>query len=215
MNENIKEILVIILASLILGITISYTNPDTIALTAIFFLIIISINILVKKILAYSLEADVKTKFWEVYQYGFRKDSHFKKPVPMVLLPPIVSFITKGTFFWLAILETEIKARVERVSKRHGLYRFSEMNEWDMSIICTAGIIANLLLAFLAYTFAGVFPPTWQIETLASLSIYYAFWSLIPISSLDGSKILFGSRFLWFTMIVITAIFFGWSLIIV
>src|SRR6056297_2513594 len=98
MNNLIKESFLIILASTLLGISVSYTETNTIILTSIFFIIIISLNIIIKKLIAYSLEADVKTKFWEVYQYGLKKGSHFKKPLPMAWLPPILSFISQGTF---------------------------------------------------------------------------------------------------------------------
>ena len=114
--------------------------------------------------------------------------------------------LTKANFLWLAILDYDITPRTERVSRRHGLYRFSEMTEWHIALIVAAGLAANLVLAAAGY-FAGF-------ETFAKLNIYFALWSLIPISSLDGSKILFGSRILWITLLIILAIFLSYGLVI-
>jgi hypothetical protein len=154
----------------------------------------------------YRFEIDVKTTFWKWYRFGFRKDSHFKKPVPMVWLPILFSLFTRGYVWWLAILEFEVVAKTERVSRRHGLYRFSEVTEWHMGLIAMWGIITNIILAIIGYA-AGF-------ELFAKLAIYYSVWSILPISSLDGTKILFASRALWLTMAIISVMFLGWGLLI-
>ena len=69
------------------------------------------------------------------------------------------------------------------------------MTDWHIALIAVAGIIINLIAAIIGYV-AGF-------ETFAKLNIWFAAWALIPLSSLDGSKIFFGSRPLWFTMLVI------------
>ena len=207
MKNLLKETLVILVAAFILGLTVSYPQKDIILFSFISFLIIILINIIVKKAVAYHLEANAEIGFWQWYRYGFKKGSHFKKPIPMAWLPLVITFITQGAVWWLAILKTDITPRTERVSKKHGLYRFSKMTEWHIAVLITFGIVINLIAAVIGYI-AGF-------ESFSRLNIYFAFWSLIPVSELDGSKLLFGSKALWFAMFIITTIFMIWGIIII
>ena len=206
-KERFIEIIVILLASVILSISTSFMDSSALVETTIYFIIILGLNVVAKKLFAYFLEADLKTKFWSWYQYGFRKDFHFKKPLPMAWLPLLLSLISRGLFWWFAILDFDVQPRTERVSRRHGLYRFSEMTDWDISLIVVAGIVTNLVLAIVGYIVG--------FEFFARLNIYFAAWSLLPLSSLDGSKLLMGSRALWFTMFVIVGIFLGFALAVV
>lgn len=202
-----KEAIIILVAAIILALSVTFLKIDQVFGIFVAFAVLITGNILIKKAIGYYLETDVTTRFWSWYQYGFRKDQHFKKPLPMAWWPLALSLITKGYLWWLAILEFDVKGRTERVSRRHGLYRFSEVTEWHMAIIAIFGIATNLIMAVIGYI-AGF-------ETFASLNIYYAFWSTIPLSSLDGNKILFGSKILWFITFIICAIFLGYSFMVI
>jgi len=206
-KDTRNEIFTIILASLILALTVSFKNTAGIYYAGISFLIIISANVATKKIVGYFLETDVQTKFWSWYRFGFRKDSHFKSPVPMAWLPLLLALFTKGFFWWLAILEFDVKAKSERVSRRHGLYRFTEVTEWHMAWIATWGLIINAALAIVAYL-AGF-------ELFTKLSMYYIVWSLVPLSKLDGSRIFFASRAMWITIVTIALIILGWMLTVI
>ncbi|MFH1238336.1 MAG: hypothetical protein ABIH79_00315 [archaeon] len=200
------EIFILVLAAIILAISVALKDSSIMYAATISFIIIIGANILIKKIIGYLFEIDVKTKFWSWYQYGFRKDAHFKKPIPMVWLPLLLSLITKGFVQWLAILEFDVTPKTERVAKRHGLYRFTQITEWHIAWIATWGIIVNFILAIIGYI-AGF-------ELFAKLSIYFIAWSIIPLSGLDGAKIFFSSRGLWITLFTIIIIVLGWGLII-
>ncbi|MFH0711622.1 MAG: hypothetical protein V1889_00685 [archaeon] len=206
-KENIKEILIIILASIVLALTVAFKNTNIFYAAAISFLIILTINVLVKKSVGYYLETKVRTKFWSLYQFGFRKDTHFKKPLPMLWLPLILTLFTKGFFFWLGVLEFDVEAKTERVSRRHGLYRFTEVTEWHMAWIALWALIANLAVAVAAYI-AGF-------ELFTRLSIYFIVWSTIPLSNLDGSKIFFSSRTLWAVTFAAAILTFFWALTII
>ncbi len=83
------------------------------------------------------------------------------------------------------------------------------MTEFHIALIAASGIIINLILAIMGYIFASWNP---ILETFSKLSIYYAFWSIIPIGKLDGTKIFFGSRILWFSLLILTTLFLGISL---
>jgi len=205
-REDVKEFSTVILATIVLALTISFKNTDIFYIATASFLIIIGANVLTKKIVGYFLETDVKTKFWALYQFGFRKDMHFKKPVPMIWLPLILAPFSK-IFLWFGILEFDVSAKTERVSRRHGLYRFTEITEWHMGWIAIWGIIINLVLAIIGYI-AGF-------EIFAKLSIYFIAWSTIPIAGLDGSKILYASRSLWTVVFTIAILLLIWSLMII
>jgi len=201
-----KELTTILLAIIVLAVTASFKNTEIFSYALISFLIIIPANIIVKKIVGFHFETSVKTKFWTWQQFGLRQDMHFKAPIPMVWLPLLVALFTKGYFLWLGILEFDIKAKAERVAKRHGIYRFTQVTEWHMALIATWGLVINLLLAISGYI-AGY-------ELFAKLSIYFIAWSIIPIGRLDGSRIFYASKGLWAVIFVITAIVLGWGLII-
>ena len=206
-KKPLTEIFIIILASLVLAISVSFNNIQIAYTAGISFLIILGANVSIKKIIGYFLEIEVRTKFWSWYQYGFRKDSHFKKPVPMVWVPLLASLLTKGIFWWLAILEFDVAPKTERVSKRHGLYRFTQVTEWHIAWIAVGGIILNFALGIIGYI-AGF-------ELFAKLSIYFAAWSIAPLAGLDGAKIFFSSRGLWITITTIIIIILSWGLTVI
>ena len=201
-----KEPFTIILAAIILALVVSFKNTAILYPAILSFLIIIIINVLAKKIVAYYFETDIKVKFWTLYQYGIRKDMHFKKPVPMIWLPLLIALFSKGFLFWLGILEFDVKAKPERASRRHGLYRFTQVTEWDIALITVWAMAANLIIAIAAYVTG--------FELFAKLSIYFIAWSIIPLARLDGAKIFYASRGLWITIFTITVIVLGWGLLI-
>ncbi|MFA4960930.1 MAG: hypothetical protein WC548_04685 [Candidatus Pacearchaeota archaeon] len=203
----LKESVIVLVAALVLSATISFKENSLLLYSAISFLIIISANVITKKIIGYFLEIGIKIKFWEWYHYGLKSSSHFKRPIPMLWFPLILSLISKGMAWWLAILEFDVTAKVERVSKRHGLYRFTEVTEWHVGAIAFWAIIVNVILALIAY-FAGF-------EMFTKLSIYFVAWSIIPLSSLDGTKIFFASRKIWATMALIIGVLTVWGIAIV
>ncbi|MEI7719443.1 MAG: hypothetical protein WCI72_06235 [archaeon] len=204
-----KDTLVIIIATVILGLALSYPNQDWklfLIYTATIFAVIL-INILAKKIFAYNLETDVTLSSWSTYWFGFTATSHYRKPMSMAWLPLVTSLITFGNFIWMPIMEFDVAARPERIARRHGLYRYTAVTEWHIALIAAAGIFANIILGIAGYIVG--------LETFAKWSIFYAAWSIIPLGRLDGAKIFFGSRKLWFTLLVILVIMLLWGLSIV
>ncbi len=202
-----KEIVTIILATIILALTFSFKQTELLYASALSFLIIISANVLAKKIVGFHFETHVKTKFWTWYQFGLRQDMHFKSPVPMAWLPLLLVLFTKGNLLWLGILEFDIKAKAERVAKRHGNYRFTQVTDWHLAWIATWGIIANLIFAISGYILG--------FELFAKLSLYFMAWSVIPIGRLDGAKIFYANQAMWATIFTITMAVLGWGLITV
>lgn len=206
LNKN--EILVILTTTIILGFTIALTdlkNLFFISLLSIFLVIII--NILFKKAASYFWDTEIEIKHWEFIRFGLKPHQKFQKPVQIGLILPVVIKIitwplTKGLGMlginWLAAFTFDVKGKVYRAAKRHGVYSFSEVTEAQMGYIAVAGILGNLIFAVLGYLVG--------FENFAALNLGFAFFNMIPISNLDGSKIFFGNTVLWTVLAAIVAI---------
>ncbi|MEX2017206.1 MAG: hypothetical protein WD876_01925 [Candidatus Pacearchaeota archaeon] len=199
---NRKEILIILIVSIILAFSISLVetwNLFLYSLLAVFLVIII--NVLAKKISAYYLESEAEISLWQIERFGFKPEQYFKRPFPAGAFFPLVSkifFFPLNGFVWMASLVFEVKPKAHRAAKRHGLYSFSEMTESHLGRIATVGISANLLFALIGYLTG--------FDEFARLNLYYAFFNLLPLSDLDGNKIFFGSILGWAILATITLI---------
>jgi Zn-dependent protease len=189
LNKN--EILAIVVTTLILGFTIAITDLKNLFLISLLYIfIIILINVIFKKVASFYADTEIEILHWEAKRYGVRPHQHFNKPIQIGLVIPIlVKVLTLGFINWTAALTFEVKGKNYRAARRHGIYSFSEVTEAQMGYIAAVGIIANLAFAVLGY-FIGF-------EEFAKLSLGYAFFNMIPISTLDGNKIFFGNLTLW------------------
>lgn len=210
---NSKELIYISLA-IIVGTFIIYFNElskgaNSSIILLLFTLIIMAITIIVnisaKKIAAYYYEAKIETKIWMWERYGIKRGQHFKTPIPAgILIPALISIISFGYFIWLTLLEFDVFATTARAAKKHGMYRFTDMTDIHIGLIAASGVVANLITAILGYI-AG-FPE------FSRLSIFYAFFSMIPFGNLDGTKIFFGSKNIWIGLGIIVLIFLSYVL---
>lgn len=206
---NLKEIILTIAIAVVLGVTISLLETWDLLLTSLILVfIILALNILAKKAMAYYLDSEIEVKLWNIERYGFKPNQKFKRPFPAGIFVPVVfSFITLGTLKWMASLVFDVKAKVHRAAKRHGLWSFSEMTEYHIGLIASAGIFVNLLAAIVGYLINQ--------PEFSKLNIYYAFFNMLPISDLDGNKIFFGSRVIWTTLAIITLVGMFYALFLV
>ena len=202
---NKKEIIYIIIITLILGVVISLIKtPEIFLYTLLAVFLVLIINIIAKKVTSFYLDSEIEIKLWEIKRYGFKTNKHLKKPFPAgAFLPLITTAFSFGFITWMASLVFDVKPKIYRAAKRHGLYSFSEITEHQLGIIAATGIIANLIFAIIAYLVG--FPD------FAKLSIFYAFFNMIPISNLDGNKIFFGNIVLWsfLASIVLIGLFYA------
>jgi len=188
---NKREIIIILATTVVLGFSIAMFDLKTLFVASLIYIfIIIFMNILTKKATSNLLDSEIEIKLWEIRRFGFKKHFTSKKPFAIGLfLPLLLKIITAGLVNWTAVFTFDVKAKVYRAAKRHGLYAFTEMSEAQIGVIAAAGIFMNIILAIIGYV-AG-FPE------FAKLSIGFAFFNMIPISNLDGNKIFFGSVLLW------------------
>ena len=210
-----KEFFSLISAVIILTIVFSFSSAlnsdwNQLSLILLFSTIIISLNILAKKITAHSLDTDVSHSIWDWSRYGLNPHSHLKNPIPIgTILPIIISLFSLGIFKVPTILTYEARALKRRAAKRFGFYSYTELTEWHNSLIGASGIFVLLLLALIAYLLPV------NLELLAKMSAYYAFFNLLPISNLDGTQIFFGSRILWTALSTIALIFALYALVLI
>lgn len=199
-----KEILVLLLITLVFAVTLSFLKMEVFAGVLLAVFIVLVLNIAGKKVAAFYLESDIEIKLWRMERYGFKRHEYFKRPFEIgIFLPIIVSLVSLGNLLWMASMVFDVKPKVYRAAKRHGLYSFSEMTEAQIGMIAAAGVLINLVAAVIAY-FLG-FP------LFARLNVYFAFFSMLPLSDLDGNKIFFGSMVLWSFLATLVLIGLGYA----
>ena len=208
---NHREILTIISVSIIIAFSITLLSGFAsflVALLSVFALI--TINVFAKKITGEFFELKTEIKLWEFKRWGYKHNQTFKKNIPAGAIFPILSriiFFPLNGFVWMASLTFDVRAKIYRTAKRHGIYSFSEASEDHLAYIAGAGIMINLIVAAIGYLIG--------FSEFAKFSIWFAFFNLIPISNLDGNKILFGNKTLWSFLAVITLIALGYSFLVV
>jgi len=221
---KLKEIAHILVASLVLAFAITLLETKEMFLfILISVFIIILINILVKKITAYYLESEIETRLWEIESMGLlgaltggavHPSQKFRYPFQAGIFFPIISkliFFSINSFVWMAALTFDVKTKIYKSAKRHNsIYSFSEITEYQIGVIATMGLIANLVFAGIGYLFA--LPPEMN---FVKLSIVYVFFNLLPLSTLDGNKIYFGNDIMWYTLEIFSLVGLGYAFFII
>ena len=203
-----KEIASIIVVILILALSVSIRNFNFFLYALAAITAIIVINLIAKNIASHLFESKIETKIWEVERYGFSPQAYFKKSKPFgAFLPIITSIASLGFFTWMGALVFDVKPKISRAAKRHGLYSFSEMTEAHIGYIAAAGILANFVFAVIGYLIG--FPE------FTKLSIFYICFNIIPMSDLDGNKIFFGNLVLWSFLAALAMVGLGYVFLIV
>ena len=194
-----SEIASILAATLVIALVISLIETTQIFLyTFLIIFLIILINFFGKKLSAYYYDTEIKVKLWELKKYWFRAHDHFHRPFPIgIILPIITTALTLGLVNWMACLTFDVKKPVYKAARRHDRtdYNFSEVTEWQIGIIATWGLAANLIAALIAIKLG--YPE------FAKLNIYFMFYNIIPFSDLDGTKIFFVNRTVWSISVII------------
>jgi len=193
---NKKEIFLISLTITIFAFLINISASliedwQTFLFALISFSIIVLGNIFAKKIVAFNLDSEIEMQLWETGKFPL-VSRKAPKPFPMGAVLPIITkiiFFPFNTFFWMSSMVFDVKPRIFRGARRHGLYTFSDITEYHIGLIAASGIAINLIFSIISY-FLG-FP------LFSRLNMYYAFFNMMPLSELDGNKIFFGSKLLW------------------
>jgi Zn-dependent protease len=210
-SEFSQIVLAIIVLTIVIGFSFGIQGDiNKLAQSFFFSIIIILVAVFSKKLVALLLDCDVEHKIWRFSQYGLRAHQHLKKEAPAgIIAPLIITILSLGFIKAPTILTYETRALKRRAAKRFGYYSYTEMTDWHNGLIGAAGIFAVLLLALLSYLL-----PT-NLEYLAKVASFYAFFNMLPISNLDGTQIFFGSRVLWSVLAIITLIFTSYALLVI
>jgi len=201
---NSKEISSILIIVFIITLMIClFKGIDALPYTLLAVFFVFLVNILAKKITCFYLDSKIEIKIWEIKRYGFKPSHYFKKPFYAgILFPIIFSLVSLGNLIWMACLVFDVKPKIYKAAKRHGLYSYSEMTESHIGLIAAVGVIASLVFAVIGYLMG--------FSEFSRLSIYFAFFNIIPISNLDGNKIFFGSLILWSFLAALVLIGLGY-----
>lgn len=201
----------IIILTAVIGISFPFTLTIQSLLQALLYsAIIILVYVFSKKIFAFMVDSDVEHELWKVSRYGPQAGAYLRNPAPAgIIVPLFFTVLSLGFFKIMPMLTYETRALSVRASKRFGFYSYTEMSEWHNGLIGAVGIISVLLVSFISYI---VLPAN---DILWRMAIYFAFWNMIPVSNLDGTQIFFGSRTLWCTLAIITAIATAYALLLI
>lgn len=149
---------------------------------------------------------DCEYDIWRIGRYGFSPESKFKYkrkeikiPIGMIL-PIILTFISKGLFYFPVVGSSKLKAnKLKRVGKL-----FVKGSSIEFAKVYLSG---NLVYLFLTLVFFNI--QKWanvNLEIFILVNLYLAFFSLLPLPGLEGCEILFNSLPLYiFSMAFFTA----------
>jgi len=206
---NRKEIISLLAVLITLSVSLTLFREVSVfprMLLTVFLVVLI--NVIAKKVMSFYLESEIEITNWTVQRYGFKPGNYLKKPFQMgIFLPLITSLLTLGNFIWMAVFTFDVKPKVYRAAKRHGLYSYSEMTENHIGLIAAAGVAANLLFAVVGYLIG--------FREFAAINVYLAFFNMVPLSDLDGNKILFGNFVLWSFLAALALIGIGYVFFLV
>ena len=197
-----KEGVSILIAMIIMAFTLTFLEGVPILKTFpkyfIFAFVIISISVLSKQAVGRVLQIEIKQSIWKWQRFWFTKWAYFKKPIPLgLILAPLFAFLFMFRYF-LCFLQYDSKALLMKATKRWGAKRYSEMMEWDDALIVFYSTLPLLITGIIISFFSAN-----VLQEFSKIIVIYAMSNLIPISRLDGTKLFFGSRTLfWFTWIL-------------
>jgi hypothetical protein len=194
-----SEIASIFAATIVIALVISLIETAQIFLyTFLIIFLIILINFFGKKLSAYYYDTEINIKLWEIKRYWFRAQDKFYRPFPIGIIIPLIMYaLTLGFVNWMACLTFDVKKPIYKAARRHDKtdYSFSEVTEWQTGAIAAGGLALNLISALIAIKLGYTY--------FAKLSIYFMLYNIIPLSDLDGNKILFANRTLWIASAII------------
>jgi len=192
MKPKNAEILSLLGASIILGFVASFTQwgyGDTFSLTvglanwlrlSILSTIVFAIYIIASKTIASLHGAKSTFKIWKIGDrfLGFKIIS-FKAGL---VIPILFTFLSNG----LIKLATIAHIDLEEISHKRVGKRFIHLTDFEIARIHLAGPFACLLLVL-------ILTPLKSFSTLVEIAKLITLYSFIPLSKLDGTRILFGS----------------------
>jgi hypothetical protein len=192
----------IALGTVILAFSFGELRAYALLISLLVSAIVVLLSVLSKKFTAKQIDVKVNLKIWEFQRYGITTSNTLKKPFPIgLILPLLLSLISRGFVTFLAFLQFDAKASSARVVKKYGLRRFSGIMEWDDALIVFYSALPLMILAIASSFFDGSL-----VNLLSRGSIIYVISNLIPLGQLDGTKLFFGSKPLFVCTWILAAV---------
>ncbi|MEM4703151.1 MAG: hypothetical protein QXP53_01565 [Candidatus Pacearchaeota archaeon] len=183
---EIDEIIILAIVSVVLGFFLSAIYPTfnfslaTFALASLVAFIMFFIFTGAQKLVAYSLDCNVKIKLLSFKRYWLAPEDTLNFEFPLwFILPLIFYFITAGKFLWTSILNFEPEALKTKVK-----HKYSGLAETDIAKIAIAGPLALLIFGLIMRIF--------NFNSFAYLCVLTAFLTFLPLG--PGIKIYAGMR---------------------
>jgi len=199
---NLKEIKYLIISIIILGLVFGFNDgKETFVLTnwllnLLGMTLLVAVALLFRevaiKLMAKRHRVDSEYQLWNIHKLWF-KGWNLKFPIPLgIIFAILISLLSKGKIFFTAIGSHKL---TEKLAARTGKkYIFLEYKE--ESLIVMTGLLANIFLIYLS----GLIMTVWNINLNDFITINFfigLFNIILPVSTLDGAKIFFGSRLQW------------------
>ncbi len=204
-----KREIVLIIVFVIVGGLMSFIpkipSLERVVRSFFIFVIIILTNFSVKKIISSYYAIKIEHNVLELERYGFKESKKFKKPVKIGFITILISIISFGyikpfTFFQFDY-ENIPEKRILKASGSRRAVRKEQINEEDLANTSASGFYALIFIAVIGLLIKPFFPE-FGVE-LAKYSIYYGIWNMLPIGQLDGAKLFFGTKIIWYFILMI------------
>lgn len=158
----------------------------------IYFFLTVLIVVLVyqisQKLAAYRYKVNTNYRLMSIQRFWFGPSKRNKISYPIgIILSLLITFFSKGRLIWLTVGSFIIE---NQKYKRLG-FKFAHVTEYEIAKIAAAGPLAATILAL-------VFKSVGNFNEIVLISSLYAVFNLIPIGNSDGTKILFGAKYMYF-----------------
>ena len=161
-------------------------------------IIVVFIYQIAQKLMAYKYKANAEYRLISAHRFWFGPSKN-KINYPIgIFLSLIITLFTKGKLLWLVVGGFIINYKKY---KRLG-FRMAHVTEYEIAKIAAAGPLAATLLSLIFKSVGGF-------NEMVLVSSLYSVFNMIPFGDSDGTKILFGAKYMYFfvlSFVLISAI---------
>ncbi len=206
-----REIIHLIISVVVLGFVFGFDDGSSTFIFSNWFrnllliILIVAIAVLFRelviKLMARRHEAISEYEIWNIKRVWFDKELPFGFPLG-IILTLFLSVGSLGKAFFTAIGVHKISEyKSARTGRKH-----SSLDYFEEAQICSVGILSSLFLAVIGILVGRIFGI--NMSLFVSTNFFIALFNMIPLSSLDGAKIFFGSLLMYIFILVFVVVAF-------
>lgn len=212
-----SDLRALVIAAVVLGILFGYDDQQptfqlSYWLTNLIIMIVLSFFSLMLYDAAHKIKAkragcESSIHLWSMSRFSYAASSHLRGPIKSIplgiIIPLLFLFLTEGVLKVATLTSTSIKT----ISARRLGKEFRRATELEEAQIACAGPLMSLFIAFLAKIIIPFFP---FMQQVMAINLYLAFFNMLPLPTLDGTRVFFGSplMFSFFFTMALLAFFF-------